>query len=283
MTKLHKKTTRTLLGATLATALTLVALPGNAFVPVVERTVQQNTASAAAATQSVNGQMVLTTQAVREMAETLGSPGTMPNFLQGALGQDVGSTSDFYQSMQNFSYDMCAVTLCRGGDPVGTKDIEEAKTWAMRNFYTQGDGDGGTLDPASRRDLIEIRRRSIAYAASNGLALSVTIHNELSGADGTANALNSRIQQAGSMRADIQTNSAVLLAMYKVQLQQLAVMTAQLDVLATTAIGGTDIYHEDGGSQFADAFIDDDFRNNFADRERITRPSRGSGSLGLGR
>lgn len=265
----------------------LSALMGTAVhaqgVPTADGVTRANTANAAQAAQNTTVQMGITTQAVTEMNQAIGPAGGVPSMLAGALGGAVGSGSQFYQSMQDFGYDMCAVTLCRGGDPVGTKDFEEAQTWAMRNFYTQGDGNGRTLSPEARRDLLEIRRRSVAYSAANALALSVIVHNELAGADGTANALESKVSEAAHMRADIQANSAVLLAQYKVQLQQLAVLTAQLDVMAATGIAGTDIYHEEGGTRFADAFIDDDFKNNFSDRERVTRPSRGTGSLGLGK
>lgn len=285
--KTHHDTTaaprlRTALQGTIA-AVMLFGASGAWANLVNDPPVRSNTANAAAATQAVNVQMGVVTNAVREMNQTIGSPGGPLNFLGGGVADAVGTGSEFYQSMQDFGYDMCAVTLCRGGDPVGTKDIEEARTWAMRNFYTQGNGDGGTLDAESRRDLIEIRRRSMAYAAANGLALSVIVHNDLAAADGTANALESKISQAPDMRADIQANSTVLLAQYKVQLQQLAVLTAQLDVMAAGAINGSDIYHEEGGTEYADAFIDTDFKNNYSVRESVTRPSRGSGSLGLGR
>ena len=249
--------------------------------PVSDSRTRANTGNAAQSSANVATQMAITTQAVTETNQAIGPAGNGPDILAGALQAAIGSGGDFYQSMQDFGYDMCAVTLCRGGDPVGTKDIEEARTWAMRNFYTQGDGQGGTLNPEARRDLIEIRRRGAVYAAANALALSVIVHNDLAGSDGAANALESKIQESAHMRADIQANSAILLAQYKIQLQQLAVLTAQLDVMATGGIVSTDIYHEEGGTEYADAFIDDDFKNNYADRERVTRPARGSGALGL--
>lgn len=284
--KTHHNTTRAArMRMALASSVIALACTTSAFgqgVATSDRLVRSNTASAAAATQSTNIQMTVVANAVRETNQAIGSAGSAPNLLGGGLSGAVGTGSEFYQSMQDFGYDMCAVTLCRGGDPVGTKDITEARTWAMRNFYTQGDGNGGTLSPEARRDLIEIRRRSIAYAAANGLALSVIVHNDLAAADGTANALESKISQAADMRGDIQANSTVLLAQYKVQLQQLAVLTAQLDVMAAGAINGSDIYHEEGGTRYADAFIDADFKNNYSVRESVTRPSRGSGALGLG-
>lgn len=281
-TKMAGKRRLPLLGLA-ATIAVMGAMPAAAFVSTSDSVTRANTANAAQAAQNTNVQMAITTQAVTETNQAIGPAGSVPSPIGGALGTAVGTGSEFYQSMQDFGYDMCAVTLCRGNDPIGTKDIEEARTWAMKNFYTQGDGRGGTLSPEARRDLLEIRRRNVAYAAANGLALSVTVHNDLAGADGTANALESKISESPHMRADIQANSAVLLAQYKVQLQQLAVLTAQLDVMAAGSIAATDIYHEDGGSRYADAFIDSDFKNNYADRASVTRPSRGSGSLGLNR
>jgi hypothetical protein len=189
------------------------------------------------------------------------------------LGGAVGSGADFYANMQQFSYDMCAVTLCANNDPVGTTDIEEAFRWAMENFYTRE-----ILDGPTRRDLQEIRRRAVAYSATNALALSVTIHNELAGADGIANALEAKIAESPDLRRDVQANSAILLAQYKVALQELAVMNAAMTVLATNGIRGTDVFHEEGGDNFADAINDDDFSDaGFSVRTRVTPPQRGSG------
>ena len=252
--------------------------------PVADAQTRANTAAAAEATASTNSLTTLMTQSTEEMKAAIGPAGNIGGVGPGVAGA-VGSGSQFYQNMQKFGFDMCAVSLCRGGDPVGTKDIEEARTWAMKNLYTQGDGNGRALDESSLWDLDEIRRRAVAYSATNALALSVTLHNELAGADGTANALESKVGEAAHIRADIQANSAILLAQYKVQLQQLAVLTTQMDVMATSAINGTDFYHEEGGSRFADAFLEDDFDRSSAGkpitRKAVSRPARGQGALGL--
>jgi hypothetical protein len=252
--------------------------------PVSDAQTRANTAAAAEATQSTNALTTVMAQSVEALQAAIGPAGNTGGVGPGVAGA-VGSGTQFYQNMQKFGFDMCAVSLCRGGDPVGTKNIEEARTWAMKNLYTQGDGNGRALDESSLWDLDEIRRRAVAYSATNALALSVTLHNELAGADGTANALESKVGEAAHIRADIQANSAILLAQYKVQLQQLAVLTTQMDVMATSAINGTDFYHEEGGSRFADAFLEEDFDRSSAGkpitRRSVTLPARGQGALGL--
>lgn len=279
MTK-HHNTRMIWPGAALALALSVAT--ASAEVRTADGAVRASTNAIETSTAESNQKLTAMEQVQKEMAATLGSPGNTGG-MGAALGGAVGPGSEFYTNMQQFGYDMCAVTLCRGGDPVGTKNIEEAQTWAMRNLYTQGDGQGNALNDAALRDLTEIRRRAMAYSAANALALSVTIHNDLAGADGLASALDAEIKAAGDMRADIQANSAVLLAQYKVLLQQLAVTTAQLDVMATHTIATTTPYHEEGGTTFADAFIDTDFESDFATRKTVTRPAQGSGALGLNR
>lgn len=284
--KKHRNTTT--VRATLAVGVSLLslALGQAAFAQVAVRdgATNANTSAAAEATESTNALTTVMTQATEEMNAAIGPAGNLGGIGAG-MAAAVGSGTEFYQNMQQFGFDMCAVTLCRGGDPVGTKDIEEARKWAMKNLYTQGDGDGRALDQSSLWDLDEIRRRAVAYSATNALALSVTVHNDLAGADGTANALESKVAEAAHIRADIQANSAILLAQYKVQLQQLAVLTTQMDVMATSAINATDFYHEEGGTRFADAFLEEDFDRSNAGkpvtRKAVTRPARGQGALGL--
>ena len=279
MTK-HHNTSRIWAAASLALAVS--ATGALAEVRTADGAARASADAIETSTAESNQKLSVMEQMQKEIAAALGAAGNAGG-MSDALTGAVGPGSGFYTNMQQFGYDMCAVTLCKGNDPVGTKDIEEARTWAMRNLYTQGDGEGRALNDVALRDLFEIRRRAMAYSASNALALSVTIHNDLAGADGMASALDAEISAAGDMRADIQANSAVLLALYKVSLQQLAVATAQLDVMASHSIATTTPYHEEGGTEFADAFIDTDFESDFATRKTVTRPAQGSGALGLNR
>lgn len=261
--------------AALCFSATSVASQG---VLVNEPGVRSNTGATANAMTNVNTQTIMTRQAIQETQAAIGSAGPSGSPLTGAIGNAIGTGSDFYQNMQRFAYDMCAVTLCENSDPQGSTDIEDVREWAMENFYADD-----ILDEPTRRDLLEIRRRGQVYANVNALSLAVTIHNDLAGADGTANALEEKIAQAGNMRADIQANSTILLAQYKVMLQELAVMNASLAVLATNGIAGADIYHEEGGTSFADALNDDDFSDaGFSVRTRVTPPDRGAaGALSI--
>lgn len=258
-----------------ASAQLLGAFGGTVIVR--DNNTNSNTSQAVGELANINAETRTTTQAMREMNATLGSAGTMPTPISGALGQAIGSDSEFYQNMERFSYDMCAVTLCENNDPVNTKDIEEAREWAMTNFYTKGTDNGDAISEALTRDLNEIRRRGLAYSATNALSLAVTIHNELTGADGKANALETVVASSPSMRADIQANSSILLAQYEVALQELAVMNSALVVLAMNGINNSGLYHEEGGNTFADAINDEDFSDpGFSVRRYVTVPPRGS-------
>lgn len=86
---------------------------------------------------NINATAEMTTRATQEINAAIGNQGNMPSPLQGALGDAIGTGAEFYQNMQRFSYDMCAVTLCANNDPVGTTDIEEARTWAMKNLFAK--------------------------------------------------------------------------------------------------------------------------------------------------
>jgi uncharacterized membrane protein len=250
---------------------------GIGTVQVQDNETNSNTSQAVGELANINAETRTTTQAMREMNATLGTAGNMPTPLSGALGQAIGSDSEFYQNMERFSYDMCAVTLCENNDPVNTKDIEEAREWAMTNFFTKGTEDGSAITEELTRDLNEIRRRGLAYSTTNALSLAVTIHNELTGADGTANALETSIASSSTMRGDIQVNSSILLAQYEVALKELAVMNSALVVMAMTGINNAGLYHEEGGDTFADALNDADFTGaGFSVRRYVTVPPRGS-------
>lgn len=198
----------------------------------------------------------------------------------GSGGGGIGSDSDFFTNMENFAFDPCAINLCQGGnDPVGTTDLEEAREWAQQNFYA-----ADVLDYETERDLREIRRRGVIYAATNGVALATVTSNDLANAGEGAQVLEDLSAQSTDLRGDIRANSAIALAAYKVQLQQLAMLTSLLEIEAMNAIDNTSIYHETGGSSFANALNEDDFATNDpSQRIRVTIPNQGSaGGLGMG-
>lgn len=215
-----------------------------------------------------------------EQLSVLGGFGSMGSLFKGTPLSSAGSQSDFYENMKKFAFDPCVVNLCQGGDnPVGTTDIEEASKWAMSNLFS-----GQPLSPAEEEDLREVRRRGVISAATNGVAMATITHNDLAGAGDQADALDKIAEASDSLRGDIRANSAIALASYKVQLQQLAILTSMLEVESFSAIKDTQIYHEDGGSKFPDAYLEDDFSVNDRNvRIKVTPPKQGSaGGSGLG-
>jgi len=216
---------------------------------------------------------------MNQTLQTFGSFGSLGN-LFGAGGSSMGSKSDFYENLKKFSFDPCAINLCQVGDnPAGTTDIEEARSWAMRNLYSSR-----VLDANEKSDLSEVRRRSVVYAATGGLALSTIVHNDLAGAGSEAEALQKIVESSTDLRGDIRANSAITLAAYEVQIKQLAMLTALLEVESALAINSTDMVHEEGGEQFPDAYIESDFSDRLGrERMTVTAPKKGTaGGSGLG-
>lgn len=216
---------------------------------------------------------------MEQQLSVFGDFGVMGDIFGGSAFSNIGSQSDFYSNMQKFAFDPCAINLCTVGDnPVGTTDIEQAREWAEKNFFTNE-----PLTNAERRDLEEVRRRAVVYAATNGLALANIVHNDLAGAGEEADALEQIVEGSQSLRGDIRANSAIALATYKIEIQKLAMLTAMLNVEASTAMAQTSIFHENGGNEFPDAFIDSDYSGTDATRRtNVTVPQKGSASGGSG-
>lgn len=270
--KKHHKTTKILTVAASALLMFSFSTTETFATSVIESQLRAQTRQQNSDLAAMNGSMERTAAAAEATSDAVGAQGANPNAISPPVAGAVGASSEFYQNMERFGYDMCAVTLCRNSDPVGTKDIDEARDWAMENFFASD----VIADPV-RRDLLEIRRRGLVYASTNGLSLAVTIHNELAGADGAVNALESQVASSGDLRKDIQANSAILIAQYKVALQELAVLNSLLVVESMNGIYTNDLYHEDGGTSFADALNDDDFSDpGFSVRTKVTAPGRGT-------
>jgi len=211
----------------------------------------------------------------RDQLSVLGEFGVMGDLFGGSAFSSIGSEADFYENLKKFAFDPCSINLCQVGDnPVGTTDIEEAMSWAKSNFYAKD-----ALGSEAMRDLQEVRRRAVVYATTNGLALANVVHNELAGAGEEADALEQIVEASESLRGDVRANSAITLATYKIEVQKLAVLTAMLNIEASQAMRTTGVYHEEGGTEFPDAFIDSDYTSgDFSTRTRVTLPEKSGGS-----
>lgn len=263
-------------------ALTPLAFPSVAHsgVPVIDT---KNIAETAKQAQTGLNQLTELTQLkslAQEQLATLGDFGPLGDIFGGSSFSDVGSSSDFYSNMEGFAFDPCAINLCTGGgDVVGTTDISEAREWVEKNFWASD-----VIEFEQHRDLQEIRRRGRIYAAINGVALATITSNDLAGAGEEASALEKIVEASSSLRGDLRANSAIALAAYKIELQQLAMLTSLLEVQAMETIAGTEVYYEGGSSSFADAFKEGDFaENDKTKRVRVTIPTKGSaGGIGFG-
>lgn len=217
----------------------------------------------------------------QQQLDAIGQFGPLGSLMSGTSLGNVGSQSDFYSNMQKFAFDPCAINLCQSGTETitGSTDLDEAKTWVLKNFFA-----GDVLIPEQERDLREIRRRGVINASVNAFALSTITHNDLAGAGQQADALDQIVSASQDLRGDIRANSAIALASYKVELQQLATLASLLEVQSMQNIKDSQIYHELGGTKFADAHIDDDFaKDDKTRRINVTPPKQGASTgSGLG-
>lgn len=217
---------------------------------------------------------------LQQQLSSIGNFGVMGDLFNGSSFKNVGSSSDFYKNIKKFAFDPCAINLCTvGQNPVGTTDISQALDWVQKNYYSST-----PLNPATTRDLTEVRRRAIIYSATNAEALATVTHNALAGSGDQAKSLEQIVQSSTSLRGDIRANSAIALAAYKIQVEQLAMLTALVDVDSSTAISNTSVYYENGGTKFPNAFIDSDYSGaDLTHRIKVTAPTKGSaGGVGFG-
>jgi hypothetical protein len=275
--------TKTLFSAGLIGALLsctfLTASPAHAFVSVTDSLANSRLATQVTNMQNQLGQLQQMRNLATQQLSAFGEFGTLGDIFGGSSFEKMGSKSTFYENMQQFAFDPCAINLCTVGDnPVGTTDFEEARDWAMKNFFTNE-----VLNNSDSRDLSEVRRRAVVYAATNGMALANIVHNDLAGSGEEAQALEDIVEASQNLRGDIRANTAVALATYRIEIQKLAMLTSMLEVESATAITNTNVFHEDGGNEYPDAFIDSDYAaNDLTRRVQVTAPEKGSPSGGSG-
>lgn len=272
------------LSATAAVALCLLlhASPGSAGgAPTFDGSNLAVAKEQVTAIQNQLSQLTEMKSLVESQLAAFGEFGILKDLFGGAAFSKIGSQADFYANLQQFGFDPCAINLCQEGDnPTTMTDLGEARTWVQKNFFA-----GRPLTPDETKDLQEVRRRGVISFASNALALSTIVHNDLSGAGETAKSLEEIVNSSQNMRGDIRANSAIVLAQYKAQIQQLAMLTAMVDVLAMSELAPTDQYLAGSGTTDAipDAYIDTDFAKTMnAPRLAVTQPDMGSPSGGSG-
>lgn len=272
----HKNKTNRVTRLGLAVAVcTMTATSSQAWtIPTIDPTA---IARLAEQSQTLRNQLSSLTD-MKKLAEdqlsVLGEFGVMGDIFGSSGFASIGSQAEFYENLKKFAFDPCAINLCQiGENPVGTTNIEEAMAWARTNFYTSE-----PLNNEEMRDLQEVRRRSVVYATTNGMALATVVHNELAGAGSEADALEQIVSASQNLRGDVRANSAIALATYKIEVEKLAILTAMLNIEATNAMQSTDIYHENGGTEFPDAFMDGDFTGgDFTRRTKVTMPKKNDG------
>jgi hypothetical protein len=264
----HKLISTAILAAVIATGATQSHALGGV---VSDALVRKYTGQMATSNNFIATEEKKQTKLQQKQLDAMGEAGSGMSLVNNPAWETIGSESSFYSNMDKFDFDMCAINLCQVGDnPSDTDDIEEARDWAMKTFFSSK-----ALEPKDKRDLVEVRRRALAYTSANGFALSNIIHNDLASGGGTAQALDNIVDSSTSFRGDIQANSAVSLAHYRVAVQQLAVLSAILDIEASRAVNDAELYHEDGGDEFPDAYIDADYQHD-GGRIRVTIPDKGT-------
>jgi len=277
---MHRKRTKyTFVAALLsATALTSVATPSHALVSVRAPAELAKLGEQVATARSQLTELTTMTNLTQQMNDAIGEFGPLGDVFSGAAFSKIGSQSDFYTNMEKFAFDPCAINLCTVGEnSVNMQDFDEALDWTTKTYFSSR-----VLNGDEMQDLQEVRRRGVIYSATNGLAVANIVHSELAGSGAEADALEQIVKSKDTMRGQIRASNAIALASYKVNVQQLALLTAMLEVEATRAIADTNLIHEDGGTEFPDAYKEDDFGMNGVGRTTVTVPDKGSAGGGAG-
>lgn len=266
---------KTLLAGSVAASLILTMLPNTAQanVPVIDNAVRRVVEHIQGETTRVRESATQIERSNREISEAIGPAGPTGQAQAQTANPAIGADTPFFQNAEQLRIDFCSITLCQTDNgPSDPTSVENVYEWSMTNFYSSELLNEDIGGPG--QDLREIRRRAVVYATVKSFAFAAVVMDDLSTSQNVVRVLETTVNNANNVREDIKANSFITLAGYRQQTQQLGLMSLQL--LQTSAMGilGTGLYHEEGGTEFANAFIEDDFQGGI--RERLTAPERGS-------
>jgi hypothetical protein len=247
-----------LLAPAVAGALLVIGSGASAGVPVFDtRAIAEAARTAANSAEQVNRLTELRGIA-QQTLKSIGLEGMTAKILESPQWEEFADGGTAAEGLRQFAPNTCAIVACKaedGGEEAQLTDLQSARDWVLKNFYSSGNPTAADI-----RDYNEVRARARREAALNGYALSLYSRAQIAKADENGANLEDLMASADSLRADVQANTAILLAQYQQTTQVLALLTSLVETEAANAMAGdTDILMAQGGTSAPDVHIDSDY------------------------
>lgn len=112
-------------------------------------------------------------------------------------------------------------------------NIQAGRQFALQAFYKPGNA---TADEVAARK--GVREAAMRDSVTAGYAMAVYTKNDLAQTEGTMKALSQSVTQAADLRGDVQSNSAISLAMLQQMTVQSQLLSQLLEVQSTSSMAG---------------------------------------------
>jgi hypothetical protein len=278
---------RNLLATTALAAAAAIGAPAHAGVPTFDSAaIAEATKTATNTSQQLN-QMISIATSAQQMLQSVGGSGPGAFFLgNGAWEELTGSQGAADASiLTQLPNNLCAVRGCPDDSKQSQRyaqgqigSVSEGVMFANKSFYA-----GEYADPATRRDFQTARQNAVRVAAISGYGVAVAVRSSLANTAASTQQIETVINEAGSLREDVQANSAAVIALHRQLAQLQGVMASMLELKAAGAIANDSALMKHGGATIAEApqtYEPGDYASPGGPRVRITNTATMLGPSG---
>ena len=275
---MHKVRATTLAALMAGAMVTAGAVsPVRAGVPTVDSAAIAEAAKTAANSAEQVRKLTAVVSSAQKMVSSLGSQGPGAFFMGSSsyAAMSGGGGAADTSMLAQLPHNLCAVRGCPSGSANAEKyaqgeiaSVAEGVSFANQSFYSVE-----RLRGADRRDIMTARQNAVREAAISGYAIALATRSALANAQSDTESLESVINEAGTLREDVQANSAALISLHKQMAQMQGLMATMLEIQAAGAIANDSETMKPGGAS-ADALPEtykvSDYASAGGPRQRIT-------------
>ncbi|MBK1666941.1 hypothetical protein CKO28_02645 [Rhodovibrio sodomensis] len=259
-----------------ATGALLLASPlAHAGVPTFDATSAARAAQIMANTAQQVNRLTGILGATEDLSSAIGGAGQGGGFLLQPDWQSFSAGGDFLANLQQtLPVNLCQIRGCEteAEAKIPIDSMTTGVVFANKSFYANRPVSG-----ADRRQFQQARENAWREAAISGYALAISSRDHLAGAPGRAQNLEGVINNATTLREDVQANSAALLALHQQLVVSQALMASMVQIEAMNVINGDSAMLKIGGAPMppaarsdADYLAGTDTRVRVSDTERMT-------------
>lgn len=228
-----------------ALAMASVAAPAFAQVAVIDQAVISNTANAVSAINNQTNETRKITSINEDIADTIGQYGSLDDLRQLPQWQEFKDGGAMAEAMATFGPNTCALVACgTGGQEAELDDLSATREWVSKNFFVK---DAPSL--SEQNNLSKLRNKAMVQSSMAGYSMSMMARQDLSRAQKKSQDLEDLVSGSDTLRADVRANSAVALAQYQVQVQQLAMLSSLVEIQASQQLAASGDYVDAGGGE----------------------------------